>query len=276
MGRKGGSKVLMLLGLVLAFLAFGIVFVLANSVTSAAGEEPRKLVVVARVDVPERSRLTRELLDVVPMPESLIPPKAYLRLEDVTDKVFAKQRLFARMPITQDQTAVSEVGLPPAEVQPLTGPAPKPAQPKLVEPSFTLESGQTVVSVEYPEAAKLISAGILKPGDRVNIFVKVPGPNGEQVAQVFPNANFQPVPKPLEIKAIGNVAQTADAPQQPTPTMIFQVSAREAVVLKLLESMNPFFLVHPAVDKDNPTIRADVLTAEQVQLAVGLRPMPRQ
>ncbi|MSQ10722.1 MAG: hypothetical protein EXR52_06935 [Dehalococcoidia bacterium] len=274
MGSKGGSKVLMMLGVVLAFLAFGIVFVMANSVTQA-GAEPRKQVVLARVEIPERAKLSRDLLDVVEMPISLVPPKAFLKLEDVTDKVFAKERIPAWLPITQDQTAASKASTVPAEVQVPTGPAPKVAPPQLVEAAYTLESGQTVVSVEYPEAAKLITAGILKQGDRVNIFIKVPGAGGDQVAQVFPSTSFQNTPKPLEIKAIGNLSQAGDAPGAASPTMIFQVSPREAIVLKLLETMNPFFLIHPAVDKDNPTIRADVLTSEQVQLAIGLRPSPQ-
>jgi hypothetical protein len=274
MGRKGGSKVLMLLGVVLAFLAFGIVFVMANSVVVAGEQEPRKQVVVARVEIPERAKLTRDLLDVVEMPLSIVPPKAYLKLEDVTDKVFAKERIPARLAITQDQTAAGKPG-PAPEVQIPTAPTPKGPPPQLVEAAYTLESGQTVVSVEYPEAAKLITAGILKVGDRVNIFIKVPGAGGDQVAQVFPSAAFQGNPKPLEIKAIGNLSTPADAATAPSPTMIFQVSPREAIVLKLLETMNPFFLIHPAVDKDNPTIRADVLSSEQVQLAVGLRPASR-
>jgi hypothetical protein len=272
MGRKGGSKVLMALGVFLALIAFGIVFVLANSATSSGGEDLKKQVVVARSEIPERSKLTRELLDVVLMPESLIPPKAYLKLEDVADKVYTKGRLYPRMPITQDQTAVTRPDTLP-ETQPSTAPVPK-ATTKLIDASFTLESGQTLVSVEYPEAAKLITAGILKAGDRVNIFIKVPGPNGEQVGQVFPSTTFQPQPKPLEIKAIGTLAQTGETTTT-SPTMIFQVTAREAVVLKLLETMNPFFLIHPAVDKDQPTIRTDVLTTDQIQIQSGLRPLGR-
>ncbi len=273
MGKKGGSKILMLLGVVLALIAGGVVFVLASGATSTNNEpEPRKLVVVAKQDIPERSKLTRDLLDTVNMPESVIPPGAYLKLEDIVDKKFAKTRLFPRMPITNLQTADSKPDDTPPVVQPATGPAAKPAIPKLVEASYTLDSGQTIVAVDYPEAAKLIAAGLLKPGDRVNIFIKVAGGAGEQVAEVFPSSNplIQPQPRPLEIKAIGNFSQTTEA--APSTTMIFQVSPREAIVLKLLENLNPFFLVHPAVDKDNPTIRTDVMTSDQVQQAVGLRP----
>ena len=273
MGRKGGSKVMMALGVFLALISGGIVFVMANSATSSGGEDLKKQVVIARSEIPERSKLTRDMLDVVLMPESVIPPKAYLKLEDVADKVYTKGRLYPRMPITQDQTAVTRPGELP-ETQPATAPVPKPATPKLIDASFTLESGQTLVSVEYPEAAKLITAGILKAGDRVNIFIKVPGPNGEQVAQVFPSAAFQPQPKPLEIKAIGSLSQTTETTTT-SPTMIFQVTAREAVVLKLLETMNPFFLIHPAADGDRPTIRTDVLTTDQIQIQSGLRPLGR-
>ncbi|GEM_PF-2506331 len=274
MGKKGGSKILMLLGIVLAVLAGGVVFVLANGATSANNEpEPRKLVVVAKQDIPERSKLTLELLDTVNMPEGIIPPGAYLKLEDIADKKFAKTRLFPRVPITNLQTADTKPDETPPVVQgAVPGPAAKPAIPKLVEASFTLESGQTLVAVDYPEAAKLISAGLLRPGDRVNIFIKVAAGAGEQIAEVFPSNNplIQPQPKPMEIKAIGNFSQTTEAAA--STTMIFQVSAREAIVLKLLENLNPFFLVHPAVDKDNPTIRTDVMSSDQIQRAVGLGP----
>ena len=279
MGKKGGSKVLLALGGALAFIAGVIVFVLANSATqSATTEEMKEQVVVARTEIPERAKLTRDLIDVVAMPVSLIPPNSIRKLEDVADKLYSKVRLYPRMPISLSQTAATKPEDVPTDVQPLTGPAPKPAVAKLIEASFALEPGQTMVSVDYPEAAKLIAAGILKTGDRVNVFIKVPGAGGDQVAQVFPSNNraIQPNgPKPLEIKAIGTLAPLlADAPAVPSATMIFAVTPQEAIILKLLETLNPFFLIQGAADKDN-VLQTNVVTLDGIQRAVGLSPTAR-
>ena len=60
------------------------------------------------------------------------------------------------------------------DVQPLTGPAPKPAVAKLIEASFALEPGQTMVSVDYPDWHFNVRASNTEPLIRLNLEAATP------------------------------------------------------------------------------------------------------
>lgn len=271
MGKKrGGGTVLMALGVVLALISGGVVFFIAQTATAAPTEVPRKSIVVARVDIAERTIITKDLVLSKDWPIDVIPAKTILDFKDVENK-FAREKIRAGNPILEGQIA-TKPGEPPPATQPgaaagAAGPGlggGKPPPVKQVDAAYILDKGKTLVAVDYPEAAKLITAGLLRPGNKVDIYVRVAAPGGvagsEQFALLYPN---------LEIKAIGTLAQTEEA--APSSTLIFMVPLQDAVVLKFLETMNPFLLVRAASDEQD-YIKTDVVSLEYIRSKLQKEP----
>ena len=260
---KGSGKVLMALGVVLALISGGAVFWITSTATAAPPQILMKSVVVAKNEIAERTLLTDDLLDVVDLPETVIPPGAILGSDrDKLKDTFAKDKLYPRTPIQLPQVAAKKAGDAP-QVQPTAaaaGAPPKPVPTFDVSAPYTILKGQTIVPVEYPEAAKLITAGVLRPGDRVDIYARTAGACGEQMALVFPNK---------EIKAIGTYTQTTGAAAS-SPTLIFVDTPQNALVLKFLETMNPFLLIRSVEDQDDPR-RTDLVTKDYVAARFGLQ-----
>ena len=108
-----------------------------------------------------------------------------------------------------------------------------------------------------------MSAGILRPGDKVDIYVHSAGAAGDQLALVFSNK---------EIKAVGNLNATPD--QAAGPTLIFIDTPQNALVLKFIETMNPYLLIRSVDDGEDPRL-TDLVTQPYVcqrfrlQCAVG-------
>jgi Flp pilus assembly protein CpaB len=260
MKTGGGGKVLMMLGVVLALISGGVVFVIASTATAGPKETPMTAIVVAANEIPERAIITDALLTTVEVPTASIPPGAVLKKEDLIDK-FAKDKLYPKTPIQLTQIAARRPGEIPA-VQPTQPPATGSTTktPVLdVTASYSLEKGRTMVAVDYPEASKLIVAGILRPKDRVDIYVRAPGIGGEQLALIFSNK---------EIHAIGDLKQTESA--APSPTLLFIDTPQNALVFKFIEAMNPFLLIRSAEDGDDPR-RTDLVTQNYVCQRFGLQ-----
>lgn len=261
--KAGGGKVLMMLGVVLALISGGVVFVIASTATAGPKETPVKAIVVAKNEIPERGIITDALLEIVEYPETLIPPGAVLKKEDVVDK-FAKDKISARYPIQSSQIAARKPGDAPVVQPPAPsagGPTTKPVVMD-VAAAYTLEKGRTMVAVDYPEAAKLIAAGILRPKDRVDIYVKAPGIGGDQLALIFSNK---------EVHAVGDIKQTETAAA--TATLLFVDTPQNALVFKFIETMNPFLLIRSAEDGEDPR-RTDLVTQSYVCQRFGLQCPP--
>ena len=265
MGGAGGGKVLMALGVALALIGGIIVFVIAQTSTSDVPVIPVKAIVVASIDIPERTKIAADQVRLIETPEAIVAqiPGAVLRVEDVADK-WAKETIYAGTPVLGVQLAI--IGDPDErlpEIQPGQAPVPKVA-PELIDAAFTLKKEETVVAVDYPEAVKLITAGILQPGDRVDIYVRAPWQEGEQIALIYPN---------MEIKAIGKLTQTAQA--APSATLVFVVEPQVALYLKFIENMNPFLLLRAASsDPEDTEINTDIATIDQIYKEFQLQRAP--
>ncbi len=268
MGRKRGGTVLMALGVVLALISGLVVFFVTQTATAAPPEVPTRDVVVARIEIRERTRITPDMLQIAKIPENVIPPGTFTTIEDVTGK-WAKENVHVRTAVIGTVLAVTDESVPaipagaaPAGGGPLGGGAPPP--PKLIDAAYTLEPGKTMVAVSYPEAAKLASAGILRAGNKVDIYVKAPGLNGDQMALIFSN---------MEIKAIGDLntgtKDSAAKDAAPSATLIFITTPQDALVLKFLESMNPFLLLRAA--GDDQVIKTDLVTQDYIAARFGLQ-----
>ena len=86
MARKRSGTVLMALGVVLALISGAIVFLISQTATAAPVETPMVDVVVARVEIKERTKITADMLLEVKMPEGVRPRTAKTKKADVVDK----------------------------------------------------------------------------------------------------------------------------------------------------------------------------------------------
>lgn len=268
MGRRRGGTVLMALGVVLALLSGAVVFFISQTATAAPVETPMVDMVVARVEIKERTKFTADMLQVVKAPEAVRPRTAKTKVEDVVGQ-WARENIHQGASVLDVSLAVTPETLAAATpvAEKGAGPSPigggQPAKPKLVDAAFTLKPGQTMVAVDYPDAAKLVATGILQPGNKVDIYVKAPGLTSDQMALIYSN---------VEIKAIGDLTKTNEA--TPSATLIFVVEPQQALVLKYLESLNPFLLIRAA--GDDQVIRTDLVTMDYIVSRFGLqRPAPK-
>src|SRR5438477_12160559 len=167
---KGGGKVMMALGAVLALISGGVVFFIASTATAAPAPLVTKSLYVAKEEIPDRTVINPALFETVDFPEKAVPQGAIFATDKLADgstakdffakDQFAKERIYARTPLLLSQVAARKPGDAVA-VQPSPSPAAAGASPKPVTqqvfPSFTIEKGKTMVAVDYPEAAKLIT-----------------------------------------------------------------------------------------------------------------------
>ena len=268
MGRKRGGTVLMALGVVLALISGAVVFFISQTATAAPVETKMVDVVLARTEIKERTRITADMVQVAKLPEGVGPSTPKRKVEDVVGQ-WARENIHQGTPLLEVSLAVTPetLAVAPPVAEKGAGPSPigggQPAKPKLVDAAYTLKPGQTMVAVDYPEASKLVAAGILQPGNKVDIYVKAPGLTSDQMALIYSN---------VEIKAIGDLTKTTEA--LPSATLIFVVEPQQALVLKYLESLNPFLLIRAA--GDDQVIRTDLVTMDYIVSRFGLqRPAPK-
>lgn len=245
MGNRRGGNILIALGVVLALIGGGLTFVITQTATNRPQEELKKPVVIARSEFLEGALITTDKLEIQEWPESIVPPGSVSGLDSLNGK-FAKVRIPARTPLVINQlggvdlTKLSTNAGPPGSI------APRPST--FVEPEYTLDKGQVLVVVNYPSAASLVGAGVLRSGSMVDIIVRTPGAVGDQIAPIFRN---------IRVRAVGNIDPTAAAAGS---TLIFAVSPQDALILKFVESMNPDLLLRAAGDTESsPT---DLVTQE--------------
>lgn len=219
MGRRRGGCILMALGVVLAVVAGGITFVVVASATAPkAVEVPKRPVLVAAQNIPERTLISPAMLRVQQWPQDLVPPGALAKVEDGANRL-STMAVFAGQPILQTQVADTKGN---------SGVA------------YALEKGKVLVAVNFGGATGIMSTGAVRAGDTVDLIVNSPGSNGNQVAPTMQN---------LKIYAIGslNAAGKGGTPASAT-LFIFQVTPQDALILKYLESMNMDIFLRAAGD----------------------------
>lgn len=224
MGRRRSGCILMALGVVLAVIAGIISFLVVGTKQAAPVVEiPKRGVLVAASNIPERTLLNPSLLRVQQWPQDNIPPGALSTVEE-GDKKYTTMPLFAGEPVLQAQVADTSgnSGM-----------------------SYALEKGKVLVSVNLGGAAGIASTGALRPGDAVDLVVTMPGARGTQVAYTMQN---------LKIYSIGSVAAKAPAnPAAPATTaagtlFIFEVTPQDALIMKYLETLNVDLVLRAAAD----------------------------
>ncbi|MBI4497513.1 MAG: hypothetical protein HY689_06420 [Chloroflexi bacterium] len=255
MGSRRGGNILMALGVVLAIIGGGIAFVLSQTAVSRASqvEVPKRPVVLARLNISEGTVITSDKVEIIQWPENLIPSGTVTDSKDLEGK-FARVPIGARTPLNISQLAGRDLQQLPLHTAAGEAPA---KVPDVVQPEFLLEKGQVLVAVNYPSAGELIKAGALKAGSRVDIVVRAPGVNGEQLRPVFRN---------IQVRGVGSALPGQEAAGG---SLIFTVPPQEALILKFLESLNPFLLLRAAGDSEN--IAVELVTLDYIITRFGLQ-----
>jgi Flp pilus assembly protein CpaB len=139
----------------LAFLAFGLVFVVAGAFSSGRSGPggPTVKVVVAARDIPLRAPLMREDLVLQDFTQSDVPPGSYSQVKDATG-------LIAELNITKGQVLTQNMLAKSGDV--VTG----------IQPAY-LPIPQGFVALTIPTGEQQGVAGYIQAGDYINVIATV-------------------------------------------------------------------------------------------------------
>lgn len=150
MKRRGGCLWL-LVGLFLALVAGGLAFTVMLRATAAQPveqTEPRAPVVIVARNIPPRTEVRSEDVELVEMPISAIPANAIRSLDAAVGKVTISQLVAGEILLAQRLADLETRG------------------PQI---AFEMESGKVIMA--FPAADLMSRVNILKPGDEVDILV---------------------------------------------------------------------------------------------------------
>jgi len=200
--RASRSWIFLLIGVLLAGITGVALYQFATSTrqpTTANGA--RVDIVVANVTLPPRTVLTADQLGMKEYPSDLVPPGSFTVISDVVGRTSAVQ-IARSQPIVRD--LLSAVGAPEG---------------------MSEEIPDGMVMVTFPTNDALTTAGLVSPGDRVDLLVTVAHGTGE-------NAKLtQTTIQSLEVVEV--LAPTKDQPQRQR-ALVFVVDHQVALVLKYL------------------------------------------
>ena len=223
----------MALGILLALIGGAATFFVVNSNVNAPPPAviPKKDILVAKTNIPERTQLNPGLVDKKPWPEDVIPPGALAAVTGTAN--LANQ--FTLEPIRQGQPIVDKA---------LT------AGSTISYTTFPWPAGKVLVAVPFAKANDLIQSGALKEGSTVDMILNLGGQYvvGMQNLKIFAIGQLDK-PPPVPEKD----AKAADpAAAKTTSTLfLFNVTPEDALTLKFLADLNPDFWVR------SPTEPAD-------------------
>lgn len=218
MERRGGCLWL-LVGLFLALIAGGLAFTVMLRATSAEspGEasEPRAPVVIISQDVPPRTELTAEDLITKEVPISAIPENA------VRDQASAIGQ------IAVSQLVAGEILL----------------KPRIAAPGeqtyFEIKSGQVIMA--FPAEDLMSQAGVLQPGDIVDILYTIPPTTESEENVTF--WTLQQVP--IKAIVVPGQAQGGGSGKQPSSsTTRSSLPGAQSSILLALDPQDALLLKH--------------------------------
>lgn len=196
------------LGVVLALLAGILVFAVTQQVAAPKPVEQTVAVVVAKIDIPERTIITPQQVETRDYPKSLVPSGAITSVDTAI-----RQTTLAKIPI----------GAPILSSQVVSGGG-------STGQSLTLEPGK--VRVAFPISDALVNAGQLQRGDRVDILATITPP----AATPGPVASGAPaVPLVPSVPLTQSVVQNLEVIDIPVKNvLIFEVDHQTSIILKSL------------------------------------------
>jgi pilus assembly protein CpaB len=271
MPRRTGP-ILSLLGLLLAGLTSVLVMGIARQANEASRGQVRQVALVAAAkDILDQTPITPDMLVVKAFPADFAPAGAVASPDQVVGKI-------ANGFVAKDQIVVAgQLGLaePPANV------------------SDRVPPGKVAIWLPMPDL--MASAGVIKPGDKLDILLSVPltaangNPNDQpsdvvltsglstqttlQNIEVFrigqEELNLKPAPQPSQ-PAVPNPSAAPPQPSkasQPGPSsrsISFLVDHQDAVVIKFIKDSGGTIDLVLRSTEDTRVIRTDAVTMDSL------------
>jgi len=153
--RPGGGRLFIIVGLILALLAFGLVFLIGSTGGRGGASGPTVQYVVASRDLQIREQITKDDVVLAPFSQDPAAGKGYTRLDDV-----AKSGFIAEVGIAKGQPLSSNILAKSGDV--VTG----------AQPAF-LPIPQGFVAITIPTGEQQGVAGYIQAGDYINIIATI-------------------------------------------------------------------------------------------------------
>lgn len=200
--RASRAWIFLFVGVVLAAVTGVALYQTANQVRLPTTDARQSIeVVIAKVELAPRTVLTADLLSVKAYPSDLVPAGAFTVAGDLVGRTTAV-RIARSQPIVRD--LLSSIDSP--EVT-----------------SISIEAGKVMAA--FPTTDPLTTAGLVSPGDRVDLLVTVVQGTAETPRLT------QTTIQNLEVVEV--IAPTKDQPQRQR-ALVFVVDHQVALVLKHL------------------------------------------
>jgi pilus assembly protein CpaB len=249
--RKRAGLLLMLVGLMLASLAALLVLGMAQQSQQQSVQQIKQVyvVTVAR-DVPENTVVTPDMLAVKAFPADFAPPGAVATAEEATGK-YASVKLFKDTVLLRSQLNLNK---------------------KARDVASNLPPGK--VAFWMPQPDLIANAGILKPGDHIDVLLTVN--MGDKDTKWY---STQTTLQNVEIFSIGTVDQAVDSGAQPANSTAAKISSgasktnassalvllldhQDALILKFIKDVDGIIdLVLRSAD-DAQIVRTDSVTPD--------------
>lgn len=222
-------KIMIVLAVLLALLATGASYLYLQQVVESAKDVKTAPVVVARMEIPPKTPITREMVQQVEVPAASVHPHALRKLSDVVGKV-AQEQLVDGEQVLNDRVVeqgTTRAGLP-----------------------YRVPPGKRAVTVAVDEVAAV--GWHLQPGDHVDVLgtVEAPGNDGMVTVVVLQDVEVLAVGKELEL---GRDQGKGKKSEVKTVTLAVTLSEARPLVLASEEGKVRFALRNP-VDRDQQPV----------------------
>ena len=244
---KLSGKSLVLLALILSVVTATLVYSYLNKVTNDA-IKPGVPVIKAKIDIPPKTTITAEMVQIDSVPPEYIQPGAVTRLEEIVG-VTTREQIVAGEQITQRRLVL---------------------QGRAIGFSGVIPRDKRAVTVAVTEVTGV--AGFVKPGDYVDVLVTFDTNTvGENLSQVFlQNLQVLAVNRDAEP---GVVEGNKDKQELKTATVTLAVTPEEASRLTIAEEKGKIRLALRPYMPDTNIMIANVVSPKDL---VGIRAVPAQ
>ncbi|MFA5928124.1 MAG: Flp pilus assembly protein CpaB [Candidatus Margulisiibacteriota bacterium] len=217
------NKKFLILALFLAAITTFLVYSYMQSMQKQTKKmEEKRPVVTAKVNIPTKTIVTEEMLEIKQIPQQYVPGGVVSKLEDAKGKVLVINAMPGQMIFEKDlKEKEASLGL-----------------------SFIIPPDKRAISVKVDSAAGI--SGMIKPGDTVDILVTLP--EEDRTITVLQNVQVLAINQQTETKSQQNSAKDAGA----AAIVTFALSLKDSEKVVLAANKGPLQLaLRAAQDSSN-------------------------
>ncbi len=246
---RGGQRLALPIAALLGLLSALLIFIVLNQAQGGGDGEsvPTTPVVVAKQDIPARTRVTAEMVELRPVPQDLVSPTSFTAVDQVVGKV-VRFPIAARQQITADKLVETSLGAEAGRNPPL---------------AVQVPPGKRAVAISASEETAV--GGLVLPGDFVDVIGVFEIEDGQQrrtvsvvvVQNVQVLAVAQKVtelpPGSADLSPAERVNLRNASPEPSAKTMTLAVSPDQALALALAAEKGSLRVALRAFTDTSPT-----------------------